>query len=314
MRNTVTSWRKYYNTLKHKIVQKIGGWKQPRESPAPQYENIDVSHLKTVCFLLGPYRNLTTLTSALVALHPHCQVLNHASDRVLPMFEKKVICNYSEKGFEQFVKYAIHLSLGGERGQVGGSIIFSHAFDHQIIKEKFTKRYGTDLLKKDIRCFFWKDSIQVANFIRNNKVNLGDLLEQNDKIRFLMPIRNPMDCAISNLNTQHTAFLQGLQDFSVNSVLDTVLTEIAWFFDIRRKNPERFFYYFENEFNEKLVVALSGFLGIEPFEDLVRDTLECYQLKPSYEHAPQLIEQYQKTLPLYFKKHPKVREKLAAFT
>ena len=39
--------------------------------------------------ILGPYRNLTTLTAAILSLHPDCQVLNHAGNRFMrnPQFD-----------------------------------------------------------------------------------------------------------------------------------------------------------------------------------------------------------------------------------
>ena len=39
--------------------------------------------LRTVGLILGPYRNLTTLTASVLSLHPECQALNHAGPRLL---------------------------------------------------------------------------------------------------------------------------------------------------------------------------------------------------------------------------------------
>ncbi|MHB8529324.1 MAG: hypothetical protein ACYC8V_07420, partial [Caulobacteraceae bacterium] len=41
-----------------------------------------VDGVRRTAVILGPYRNLTTLTASVLALHPQCQVLNHASDRI----------------------------------------------------------------------------------------------------------------------------------------------------------------------------------------------------------------------------------------
>ena len=40
-----------------------------------RFENL--GDLRSVCLMLCPYRNLTTLTASMAALHEHWQVLNH---------------------------------------------------------------------------------------------------------------------------------------------------------------------------------------------------------------------------------------------
>ena len=44
--------------------------------------NVSIDDVRTVCLFLGPYRNLTTLTASILFLHPNCQVLNHAANRI----------------------------------------------------------------------------------------------------------------------------------------------------------------------------------------------------------------------------------------
>ena len=43
---------------------------------------LDIQDIESVCLTLGPYRNLTTLTASVLYLHPNCQVLNHAGNRI----------------------------------------------------------------------------------------------------------------------------------------------------------------------------------------------------------------------------------------
>ena len=42
-----------------------------------------VDNINSIVCLLGPYRNLSTLTASIAALHPNCQVLNHAGEKIL---------------------------------------------------------------------------------------------------------------------------------------------------------------------------------------------------------------------------------------
>jgi hypothetical protein len=65
---------------------------------------------------LGPYRNLTTLTASVLFLHPNCQVLNHAGNRIFGDEELDFIANYNNEIFEAFTRYAIYISQKGTRG------------------------------------------------------------------------------------------------------------------------------------------------------------------------------------------------------
>ena len=92
--------------------------------------NIDTDNIRSVCIMLGPYRNLTTLTAGIVFLHPNCQVLNHAALRVLPVKPVNFFQNHSQATFDNFIQYAIYLSQSGRREDwdLGGTLTVSHAF------------------------------------------------------------------------------------------------------------------------------------------------------------------------------------------
>ena len=104
-----------------KIKHKIEYFKEEKE--ILESKSIDIFTLETICFLSGPYRNLTTLTASMAVLHPNCQVLNHAQGRILPHNKVDFFRKYSAEKFRNFVKYAIHLSLSGSRGRLGGNIL-----------------------------------------------------------------------------------------------------------------------------------------------------------------------------------------------
>ncbi|MDA1267369.1 MAG: hypothetical protein O2816_19990 [Planctomycetota bacterium] len=109
---------------------------------------VDPDQIQSVCLALGPYRNLTTLTAGLLALHPACQVLNHAGVQLLPDPERNFLADYSPGRMRAFLRSALDLSAGGERGQQGGAITKSHAFDPQHpLGRLYQARYGEATLK-----------------------------------------------------------------------------------------------------------------------------------------------------------------------
>ena len=54
-----------------------------RPKPTQSVDPAVINRVRRTAVLLGPYRNLTTLTASVLALHPQCQVLNHAGGRLL---------------------------------------------------------------------------------------------------------------------------------------------------------------------------------------------------------------------------------------
>ena len=137
----------------------------------PEYQEFtkeQQASLRSVCIFMGPYRNLTTLTSALLNLHPHCQVLNHAAMRVLDDDAINFLSHYSDERFGRFCNFAIEESQGGKRGDYGGSITLSHAFDHEVMSSAYEERYGGNLRKDEVRSIVWKDSQRLTNFLRDN--------------------------------------------------------------------------------------------------------------------------------------------------
>ena len=111
---------------------------------------LDIEECKTVCLTLGPYRNLTTLTAATLFLHPHCQVLNHAGSRIFENQAVNFLADYSRAKFDRFIQFAIQISGGGKRGNFGGSITYSHAFDTQHKLKTIFADTEADLVKKQI--------------------------------------------------------------------------------------------------------------------------------------------------------------------
>ena len=276
--------------------------------------NVDTRGVKTVCLALGPYRNLTTLTASLLALHPNCQVLNHAGARIFGDGRLNFLVDYGDEKFAAFLKCAIYISGGGRRGSHGGSILFSHAFDSEGLKQAYRARYGEQLVKNDIECLFWKESLKTSRLMRRNEAALQQIFERNEKLRFLMPVRNPLDCAASNLKSGYAELFENLAaGADMGAVLESVLGELLWFFELHARYPDRCFYFFENAFNEDVVLRLAEFLRLRPEKDWIQSVLANFTTRSSYEHDPEVIAVYDRFVDEHFSAFPEVARRLREF-
>jgi len=273
-----------------------------------------VKDLRSVCLILGPYRNLTTLLSAVLFLHPNCQVLNHAEDRVLQNKNINFLSEYSPSKFDAFCRFVLTESQGGKRGRYGGSITLSHAFDHKNMKETFRKRYGDQLLKSTINSIAWKGDLRITNFIRNNNIDIPHILEQNPPLRFLLPVRNPLDCTLSSIKTGHIKLFPGLKTYSPEAVLEKILETFLWFVKQKNEHDDRFMFFFQHEINRKLLMNLADFLELEPEERWINSSLKTFQIKPAnYDHPGELIKTYKRLINQHFEDYPVFQEGLSKF-
>jgi len=294
-------------------MRTIAGWFEDRIDLYAS-RSIDVQACKSVCLTLGPYRNLTTLTASLLFLHPDCQVLNHAGDRIFGRRELDFLTDYSRERLDRFIQYAIRISAKGRRGVHGGSITHSHAFDDQHAMKQVFERSGGTLVKPTVRCLFWKESLRTSNRIRERHVDLDALFRQDPRPRFLLPIRNPLDCAVSNIQTGHTATFAGLPaDASTERVVHAVLDEIRWVAGLEARHPERFFHFFEHDMSREMLVRLAGFLDLEPLDAWLDAARAAIRLKKGYAHEPALVEAYRKGIADRFEGHPELAAGLLYF-
>lgn len=276
---------------------------------------VDIKNLKSVCLILGPYRNLTTLTSSVLFLHKNCQVLNHAGGRILSNKKLNFLSEYSDEKFDTFLKYSIYISEYGRQGDYGGSITFSHAFNDKYKVKNIFNKTGLDLVKKDIECLIWKESLRVSHFIKAEKTNLLKLFETNKKLKFLLPIRNPMDCAISNHFPKHlNIYNLADKNATLEEVLSTILDEILWVIKLQKKYPDRFFIFFEFQFDQNLLANLCDFLGIENNTKWNNYAIEAFQVNKKYIHTSQFNAYYTKSIKEKFIEFPDIYKKLLKFS
>jgi hypothetical protein len=276
--------------------------------------SINIDDLQTVCLALGPYRNLTTLTASILFLHPNCQVLNHAGARILSDPRLNFLLGYSNEKFDRFARFAIHISDSGKKAQYGGSITLSHAFKQQYAIGELFKSTGMGLVKEDIKCLFWKESLRTTNCIRENSVDLDTLFGRNDKLRFLMPVRHPVDCAASNLKTGHVDLFASLgQGENVGSVLENILDEFLWFEQLRQVWPGRFFRFFSHDFNHQTIAELAAFLKLPPDEAWYDRALTAFNIRSDYRHSEELMSFYRDCVRRKFGAYPDFAEGLLRY-
>lgn len=239
-----------------------------------------------------------------MSLHPNCQVLNHAAIRVSINPRINFLKKYSDKKFINFLKFAVYASLHGRRGRFGGGIFHAHAFDHEPMKNKYYKRYSSNL-KSEINCLFWKDSLRVSNMIRKNGID--DILKNNSKIKFLLPVRNYLNCAKSNLKTgYHKVFKEEVNN--TEECVEAIFKEFHYFLQMKDKYPDRFLVFFEDEFIDKLP-DIASFLDLEKEKKWMDDAAEVIKIKSKYNNEEdlknrgiELANKYFENYP-YFKKH-----------
>jgi hypothetical protein len=278
-------------------------------------ERISLDHLRTVCLLLGPYRNLSTLTASMMFLHPRCQVLNHASVRVFGNRQIDFLSGYNKNTFDAFVRYAVHISQSGKGGQRGGTITRSHAFKNPSnpLGRIYAERFGERLVKEQIRSVLWKEPLRVSNHLRLHG-GPGPLVAQNNLVRFLLPIRNPLDCAASNLKTGHSRLFIGLSpEPSIEDILAAVLGEILWFVEWETRIPDRFFHFCANRFDRDTVERLARFMELDPIDTWCSDALQAFQLKSGYKHEPTLVDFYRETVERKFLPYPELARDLLSY-
>lgn len=267
--------------MKLAIREHIRRWRDHRRS-----RDIDISGIHTVCLALGPYRNLSTLTGSILFLHPHCQVLNHGGPRVFGNPRVDFVGQYSEERFNEFLRYAVYISTSGRRGLFGGSIRHSHAFDEShSLSQVYSKYFGDTLRKPDIRALFWKEPQITANRMRESGFDLDMVLAQEPRLRFMMPIRNPLDCATSGAITGHCNYLPGIDRQSTfEDVLTAIVDEYAWFIGLKARHPGRFHYFLENDSVSTILAGLLGFMRLEDPPGWSSAVQSAFEVKGGYNH------------------------------
>jgi hypothetical protein len=162
----------------------------------------------------------------------------------------------------------------------------------------------------------------VTNFLRSAQVDVPQLLQRNEALRFLLPIRNPIDCALSNLRTGHVAFF-GPPDLpsgerSIDAVLSAVLDEIVWFLGVRDASarPERFFLFFQHEIGRHVLEKMLDFLRLPPDEAYLAAVTDAFRVAGggyNRRKDQRLLGLYASLVSRKFDRYPAIRDALLEF-
>jgi len=234
---------------------------------------------QTVAFLVGPYRNLSTLSAAVLSLHPQVQVLNHAGDRMLAQPALNFAADPRREVLEAFLSAAVENSAGGQRGQFGGSIVYSHAFSEPAVRAAYEARYGGQLVKTDARCFVWKEPMRLQQRWMRRAGSLEALLASCDEVRLLAPFRRPLDVALSSMKTGHSRMLTGKEEPTFEETLEAVLDAFAWVLRHRDRWPDRVFFYTQWEVDEGLFRRMARFLSLTEDARWIEDAVRCFAVR-----------------------------------
>jgi hypothetical protein len=241
-------------------------------------------------------------------------VLNHAGPRVFSKPELAFLNDFSDDKFANFSQYALAASAGGKRGGYGGSVALAHAFaDHDGMQSIYKERFGEKLRKDKVDALVWKESQLTNNFIRENKVDLAPIFSANSKLRFLMPVRNPIDCAISNQKTGAGKYLTTAKSQTVEDLLEAILFEEAWVFRLKEMFPDRFLCFFEFDAHGTFFEELEAFLKLPSDKQWLQDAKSMYVIKQGYKPEANLASKMKAFLEANFADLPLVRSKYTQF-
>ena len=268
-----------------------------------------VAGIEKIVLPLGPYRNLTTLIAAIFALHPQCVVLNHAAQRI---FTKSSIDLFREpngrKG-DAFIRAAVRLLQGGKVGSFGGSILHGHAFDNEDLRAIYKKRYADNILKPSTRVLFWKESNIILNrFWKNDKL-LNEIVKNYENVRFILPVRNPLACAYSNLNRRHWRYLVSAENRDFKNILAAILDIIHWCVEMDKKYLGRFLILWETDGLEFFLESICGFCEIDLDDRWKNDILEVAKINETNLESEDK-SMYRDIVKERFSDLPEIREKL----
>lgn len=262
---------------------------------------------------MGPNRNLASLIASVIFMHPNTQVLNHAGGRILGRRKYDFLRDYSEAKFNAFCHYALYMSTRGQRGSYGGSITHSIAFsDFGGVKECYQSRYGNELWKEKVKTLIWKEPFKITQAIQKCDPKAQSLMDQCPRLRFIMPIRNPLACALSNYRLGPRWVLQTLggREFSVEAVLDKLFHLYAFFLKLEKAYPSRCLKFFEAEITPDLFPRIAKLLEIPMDDRWQKDSLKFIRIRNNYQYPESLRKQGLKMIDLHFADEPQFAESL----
>lgn len=280
----------------------------PRRSSPATMSRIEAS--RTVGLILGPYRNLTTLLVAALALHPDCAVLNHAAIRILPDRRHNFIRSPDQMTLARFFDHARDIARSGRRGAYGGSILLSHAFDDPALKAAYSARHLDAAGLNVARAVVWKDSMRVERALR--VVDVDEVMRRLPQVRLILPIRSPVACALSNMRTGHARFMvrDGPRDLA--RVLEAIIESFAFFAGVAERFPDRCLAFTERELDAECYVALADLLGLPAPAQWLEDVASCVVVRRSRTPDADATALARERVAGRLQHHPRLRDRVLA--
>lgn len=268
-------------------------------------------HIRALVILLGPYRNLSTLTATALAFHPNAQVLNHAGRRLLDGDpEVDFVARPDPEIYRRFLVTALAASEDGERGLHGGSILHSHVFDDPAVRALYRQRFGTERLKARPRVLVWKDSMELQRRLSANPATLATLIERLPDVRFLLPIRQPLYSALSNRRTGHFRFFMDAKSPTFEQVLDAMLARLVWVLEQRDRWPDRVLAFTEHHDAGDMAAQFARYLGVTADTQWTTDFAAIFRVRPGLKVSPEVKALEQSKVAAAFSRWPDVRDAL----
>lgn len=273
---------------------------------AGKNKSFDINKVSNLVLFVGPYRNLTTYLAANIALHPSCDVLNHAGIRVFANEKINFLSQYTDEKFEQFLQFFNYACQFGYKGIRGGNVVYSHAFE---TNPALKKAYQNKDESSEKNCLIWKESHLVTNLLIKNKTDYEKILS-NDKIKFLFPVRNPLDCANSNIKTGKYKLFGNGTKAELKDVMNKIFEHYLFFLTLEKKYPSKVYFIYENEINPQSISALCSFLNVSEEKKWKETMLSNFKINTSYSHSAELLNWTNNTLEQKFNDYPDFLAKL----
>ena len=234
-------------------------------------QGLDYDNLNTVCFYLGTQRNLSTLTMSILSDHPNCMTCVYGPNQI-------------QNEDNQYWKTGSKSDFMRFTGKI-----------YQLAK---------NTLKKDPRSIVWKEGLRTAVFLRDNKVDIKKLFKDIPKLRFFMPVRDIFDCACSNRGGGKSGYLVSFEQFrdrdknanghvsaTLEEVIDAVVSEVAFFMNIRERFPDRCYYLTELSSSRKTAMELCEFLRLPADQNWIEMWEAKFNInKKSYKRDSELMD------------------------
>ncbi|MDA1330715.1 MAG: hypothetical protein O3B43_06595 [Chloroflexi bacterium] len=270
--------------------------------------------VNTVVPFIGPYRNLTTLLSLLLYFHPNVHVLNHADNWVLDYPDFNFLRNPSPPKMETFKAFALthyHPEIGEYWHRF---ITRSHAMRdpaRSIQRNRLIKRFGMKINKTDVRTIVWKGALNTPDELMHGEHTLDELLSTYPSLRFILPIRNPLDCALSNFKIKNARVTINAE--TLEQTLNEVMEIFTWGLKAHQAHPDKVFVLYQDEINPATLGRLANFLQVPPNKQWTKDFLYLFRIGKSKPHSPNLLRYYKDLVNKSLSWSPEDEKKMLAF-